>query len=47
MANNYVRCSECSCVFSGDLQKCPKCGKEHIIKEDSTTKNTPVFNICD
>lgn len=27
--NGYTRCSECSEVYSSDLDKCPKCGKKN------------------
>ena len=43
---DYTRCSECSCVFTSNLKKCPKCGKEQPITEESKPKE-PIFNICD
>ena len=41
----YVRCPNCSFVYSADLDKCPKCGGNTQIDESTNTE--PVFNLND
>lgn len=41
----YVRCPNCSCVYSSELKDCPNCGSPTVINEDCN--NEPVFNIND
>ena len=45
MKQEYVRCPNCSFVYSSDLDKCPNCGEPHPINEDMNDEN--VFNILD
>lgn len=46
MAIEYVRCKECSCVYTSNLEMCPRCGEKQPIQESSVQKE-PVFNILD
>lgn len=54
--NGYTRCSECSEVYSSDMESCPKCGKKNpskVIDESSIQGEFiaetmgMVFNIID
>ena len=41
----YTRWPNCSCVYSIDLEECPKCGAKTVINE--SVDNSKVFNIND
>ena len=47
MQVNYVRCKNCSCVYSDELKECPRCKEPLTILEDLDNSIEPVFNICD
>jgi len=43
--NSYVRCEECSYVYSSDLESCPNCGALNSISE--SVDDVVVFNLND